>query len=142
MQFDFTRQIKQKTNEELTEIFINASNYNPDFVALAEQELTARNINLDLPKQQRQEFKQTLNKQFEKEKSGSPLYIFLCFVLALFGGFIAIYAGYIYSQSKQKDETGKEFYVYNAQTRQLGTIMMWLGIAVLLFVLLKFSFGF
>lgn len=141
MQFDFTRQIKQKTNEELTEIFINASNYNPDFVALAEQELTARNINLDLPKQQRQEFKQTLNKQFEKEKSGSPLYIFLCFVLALFGGFIAIYAGYIYSRSKQKDETGKEFYVYNAQTRQLGTIMMWLGIAVLLFVLLKFSFG-
>ncbi|MGN6214384.1 hypothetical protein [Parafilimonas sp.] len=141
MQFDFTRQIKQKTNEELTEIFINASNYNPDFVALAEQELTARNINLDLPKQQRQEFKQTLNKQFEKEKSGSPLYIFLCFVLALFGGFIAIYAGYIYSRSKQKDETGKEFYVYNAQTRQLGSIMMWLGIAVLLFVLLKFSFG-
>lgn len=141
MQFDFTRQIKQKTNEELTEIFINASNYNPDFVALAEQELTARNINLDLPKQQRQEFKQTLNKQFKKEKSGSPLYIFLCFVLALFGGFIAIYAGYIYSRSKQKDETGKEFYVYNAQTRQLGTIMMWLGIAVLLFVLLKFSFG-
>jgi hypothetical protein len=121
MQFDFTRQIKQKTNEELTEIFINASNYNPDFVALAEQELTARNINLDLPKQRRQEFKQTLNKQFEKEKSGSPLYIFLCFVLALFGGFIAIYAGYIYSQFKQKDETGKEFYVYNAQTRQLGT---------------------
>lgn len=142
MKFDFNSQIKQKTNEELTEIFINPGNYNPEFATLAEKELVLRNVDLDLFKHKRQEVKQIAEKRFEKEKPGSPMYILICFILAVFGGFIAIYAGYIYSQSKQKNSEGKEFYVYDAQTRQLGTIMMWVGIAVLLYLLLKISFGF
>lgn len=142
MKFDFTSQIKQKTNEDLTEIFINSGNYSPEFVALAEKELVFRNVNPDLFKQKQQEVKQIAGKRFENERPGSPLYILICFIMAVFGGFIAIYAGYIYSQSKQKNAEGQEFYVYDAQTRQLGTIMMWVGIAVLLFFLLKISFGF
>ncbi|MEP6844722.1 MAG: hypothetical protein ABI861_01905 [Panacibacter sp.] len=55
MKFDFTNQIKQKTDEELTEIFIHAKDYNPEFVQLAEQELSARNISLDTSKQIRVE---------------------------------------------------------------------------------------
>lgn len=54
MQFDFTDQIKQKTDKELTEIFINAKDYNPDFVSLAEKELQARNINIDASRQIRE----------------------------------------------------------------------------------------
>jgi hypothetical protein len=34
MKFDFTQQIKQKTDKELTEIFINAKDYNPEFARL------------------------------------------------------------------------------------------------------------
>jgi len=45
MQFDFTEQIRQKTDKELTDIFINAKDYNPEFIKLAEKELAARHIN-------------------------------------------------------------------------------------------------
>lgn len=141
MKFDFTEQIKQKTDKELTEIFINIKDYNPEFVRLAVEELAARNINVDSSKQIRDKNKEINKEQLQKGKDGSPFYIFLCFVLALFGGFLAIYAGYIYSQSKIKDAEGKEYYAYNEQTRQLGKIMMWLGIAVLLFFVFKYCFG-
>lgn len=79
--------------------------------------------------------------QLQAGKSGSPVYIFLCFILALLGGLLGIYAGYIYSQSKIKDSDDQEFYAYNEQTRQYGKIIMWLGIGVLLFLLLKFCFA-
>ncbi len=137
MKFDFTDQIKQKTDKELTEIFINAKEYNPDFVRLAQQELHARNINLDTSKQIKERVKQIDKRQLEQGKAGSPLYIFFCFVLALLGGLIAIYAGYIYSQSKTKTTDGEVFYVYNNETRQLGRIMMWVGIAIFLFLLFR-----
>ena len=137
MKFDFTDQIKQKSDEELTEIFIHAKDYNPDFVRLAEDELSNRNINLDSSKQIREEVKEFDRKQLQEGKPGSPLYIFFCFVLALLGGIIAIYAGYIYSRSKIKTKDGDEFYVYNSQTRELGKMMMWLGFGVFIFLLLK-----
>lgn len=141
MKFDFTKQIKQKTDEELTEVFINVKNYNPEFVRLAEEELIARNINVDASKQIRDKNKEVNKEQLQKGKDGSPFYIFLCFVLALFGGFLAIYAGYIYSQSKIKDAEGNVYYAYNEQTRQLGKIMMWLGIGLLLVLVFKYCFG-
>lgn len=142
MKFDFTAQIKQKTDKELTEIFINAKDYNPDFVKLAEQELQNRNINLDTSKQIKEQVEQLDKIQLEHGKAGSPLYIFFCFVLALLGGLIAIYAGYIYSQSKIKSTEGEVFYVYDEQTRQLGRIMMWLGAAIFLFYLFRQFFSF
>ena len=141
MKFDFTKQITQKTNEELTEIFINAKDYNPDFVMLAEKELSVRNISVDTAKQVRDNISQQVKEQLQTGKPGSPFYIFLCFILALFGGLLGIYAGYIYNQSKIKDAKGEEFYVYNEPTRKQGRIIMWLGIMVLLFLLLKFCFA-
>lgn len=137
MKFNFAEQIKQKTDKELIDIFINAKDYNPEFVKLAEEELAARHIPVDASKQVRDKNKTVNTYQLQAGKSGSPLYLFLCFVLALFGGFIGIYAGYIYSRSKIKDNEGQEYYVYNEQTRELGTIMMWIGIAVLLFFALR-----
>lgn len=137
MKFNFTQQIKEKTSEELTEIFINAKEYNPDFVRLAELELNSRNINLDISKRIKEDNKQIMNEQLTEGKPGSPLYILFCFILALFGGLIAIYAGYVYRKSKTKNNEGQEFYVYNEQTRELGEIMMWLGVAVFLFFLLR-----
>jgi hypothetical protein len=137
MKFDFRDQIKQKTNDELNEIFINAKDYNPDFVRLAEQELKDRNIDIDASKQIRVQATEQATAQLKEGKEGSPLYILVCFVLAFLGGLIAIYAGYIYSQSKIKSPDGELFYVYNEQTRQLGKIMMGLGTVVFLFLLLR-----
>ncbi len=141
MKFDFTDQIKQKTDKELTDIFINARDYDPEFVRLAEEELSARNINLDASKQIKEKTLEVNKQQLQTGKSGSPLYIFLCFILALLGGVLAIYAGYIYSQSKIKDSDGNEFFAYDEQTRQFGKIIMWLGIGVFSFFVLRFCFG-
>jgi hypothetical protein len=141
MKFDFTQQIKQKTDEELTEIFINTKDYNPEFVRLAEAELQLRNINTDTSKQIKDKKEETSKQQLQAGKSGSPFYIFISFILALSGGLLGIYAGYIYSQSKIKSSDGEELFVYNEQTRQFGKIIMWLGISVLLFLLLRYCFA-
>lgn len=141
MKFDFTEQVKQKTNDELIEIFTYPKNYNPDLVALAEEELKKRNVETDSAMQVRSKFEEDNKQVIVTGKPGSPLYIFICFLLALLGGFLGIYAGYIYSQSKIKDEDGVEHYVYDEQTRSLGKIIMWLGIGVLLFFLLRFCFS-
>jgi hypothetical protein len=139
MKFDFTHQIKQKTDKELTEIFINPKDYNPEFVRLAEEELQLRNINIDASKQIKEKKEEISIQQLQAGKNGSPFYIFICFILVLFGGLLGIYAGYIYSQSKIMTSKG-EFYVYNEQTRQLGKIIMWFGIAVLSFFVLRYCF--
>ena len=53
---------------------------------------------------------------------------------------MGIYAGYIYSNSKIKNSDGEELFVYDKQTRNIGKVIMLLGIGVLLFFLLKFCF--
>lgn len=137
MQLDFTDQIKQKTDKELRDIFIHARDYNPDFVRLAEQELQARNIKLDDSLKQKEIVEQAVKAKLAEGKDGNPVYIFLCFVLALLGGLLAVYAGYIYSQSKIKTPEGESYFAYNKETRQLGKWMMLLGGAVFLFLILR-----
>lgn len=125
MKFDFSHQIKQKTDKELTDIYINAGDYNPDFVKLAEEELQARNINLSGSAKQKAIVDQTAFDQLKEGKDGNRVYIFICFILAIFGGLLGIYAGYVYNQSKIKTDDGKSYYAYNKETRQLGKLMMW-----------------
>lgn len=137
MKFDFTDQIKQKTDKELTDIYINAKDYNPDFVKLAEEELQSRNINLVGSAKQREEVEQAVTEELKQGKDGNPLYIFLCFVLALLGGLLGIYAGYVYSQSKKTAANGESYYAYNKETRKLGKIMMAVGVGAILFILLR-----
>ena len=137
MKFDFTDQIKQKTDKELTDIYVNAKDYNPDFVKLAEVELQARKINIEGSTKQREKVEQTVTEELKNGKDGNPLYIFFCFVLALLGGLLGIYAGYVYSQSKIHAANGESYYAYNKETRQLGKIMMAVGGVVILFLLLR-----
>ena len=136
MKFDFSDQIKQKTDKELTDIYINARDYNPDFVKLAEEELQARNINLNGSAKQKAIVDQTAIDQLKEGKDGNRFYIFICFILAIFGGLLGIYAGYVYSQSKIKTDDGESYYAYNKETRQLGKIMMWVGVAAIFILLI------
>ncbi len=136
MQPDFTLQIKKQTDQELTDIYNNPGNYNPTFVKLVEEELRLRNINIESYTQVREQNEEVRKQQLQQGKKGSPLYILLSFVLALLGGLLGIYAGYIYSQSKIKDSDEEQYYVYDEQTRHWGKIIMWLGIGIFLFSLL------
>lgn len=135
MDFNFEEQIKSKTNNELTEIYINPKEYNLDFVKLAELELTKRNVDLDLSKEAKKETSKLGNTNLAKGKQGSPLYIFICFVLAFMGGVLGIFAGYIYNQSKTTNLEGEKFYVYNEDTRKWGKMIMWVGSIFFLFYL-------
>lgn len=129
---EFPEQIKRKTDKELIDIYVNAHEYQPAFVELATEELGNRNISLDSYKQIREQKKQKVSKHLETGKAGSPLYIMFCFVLAIFGGILGIYAGYIYSQSKVKNIDGQECYVYDDQTRKLGKLMMLIGVIAII----------
>ena len=135
MKFDFTDQIKEKTDKELTDIYINARDYNPEFVRLAKEELLARNIVLDSFAVQKEAAEQLVKNQFKEGRDGNPLYIFICFGLALLGGLLGIYAGYVYSQSKIKTDDGESYYAYNKETRRMGKLMMLVGVLSILFIL-------
>jgi hypothetical protein len=137
---EFPEQIKRKTDKELINIYLNAHEYQPAFVELATGELGKRNISLDGYKQVKEQKNQKVSKQLEIGKAGSPLYITLCFVLALFGGILGIYAGYIYSQSKVKDIEGREFYVYDDSTRKLGKLMMLIGIIAIIILAVRLEY--
>lgn len=137
---EFPEQIKRKTDKELIDIYVNAHEYQPAFVELAIEELGKRNISLDSYKQIREQKKQKVSKHLETGKAGSPLYIALCFVLAILGGILGIYAGYIYSHSKVKDIDGREFYVYDDSTRKLGKLMMLIGVIAIIILAIRLEY--
>ncbi len=136
MQPDFTLQIKKQTDQELIDIYNNPADYNPEFVKLVYMELQLRNVPIEAYADVRDQNEEVRKQQLQQGKKGSPLYILLSFVLALLGGLLGIYAGYIYSQSKTKDNDGEQYYVYDEQTRHWGNIIMWMGIGIFLLTLL------
>jgi hypothetical protein len=125
MEFDFKDQLKAKTDEELTDIYVNQDDFQKDFVSAAVEEMKQRKINIE-EFQKQKELKEIRN--LEKKSTGipgNPTYITLAFISAFLGGFIGIIAGYIYSESKKEG-----YYVYDEKTRKYGKIMFIIGIFV------------
>ena len=133
---NFTQQIKKHTDQELADIYSNSDDYNPEFVELVKNELQLRKVNIEPLTEIKEHNGELNNQQLQQGKKGSSLYIFLSFVLALLGGLLGIYAGYIYSQSKIKNNQEGEYYVYDEPRRQWGKIIMWMGVGIFLFSLL------
>ncbi len=133
---NFKSQVKQKTDDELIEIFSKSLDYQPDFIKILEEELTERNIPIAPLKKIRADAYEVSDKKIQMGEQGSTLYIALCFLFAILGGIISIVAGYIYAYSKRKDSQGKSFYYYNEQTRKYGKWMLLVGVIMLLLWLL------
>jgi hypothetical protein len=132
MDHDFSKQIENKTDEELLSIFVDSDQYQPEFGELAERELVSRKVDLS-PYKLRKEHKEAFYAEsYEKGRQGNTIYIILGFVSSLLGGFLGIVAGYVYSQSKHKDFRDGSIYVYNQETRNLGIGMMALGIVAII----------
>lgn len=129
---NFKSQVKQKTNDELIDIYVNSLDYQPDFVKFVKEELTERNIPIETLKKISADAYEISDKKIQEGKQGSTLYIALCFLFAILGGIISIIAGYIYAYSTRKDSKGKTFYYYNEQTRKYGKWMLLVGIIMLL----------
>jgi hypothetical protein len=73
-----------------------------------------------------------LDELVENGEPGNRTFMTIGFISAFLGGFIGIVAGYVYSRSKRTSLSGNRYYAYDQKTRDYGTAMMWIGIAVFL----------
>ncbi|MCW3074718.1 MAG: hypothetical protein JWP69_1787 [Flaviaesturariibacter sp.] len=141
MPFDFEMQISDKSDKELLQIYKKADEYQDNFIVAIETELEKRNLDFLKAKQQRDKRAEVLDELAQKPERGNTFYIVLGFVSALLGGLLGIIAGYVYSRSKRTSITGNRFFAYDQQTRDLGTVMMGLGVIVMaLSILSRFPF--
>lgn len=132
----FEKVIKEKSDSELTDIFIKNSGYQEEFMLEVQEELTNRNIPIDSLLKFRAEQNDIDDKKLELGEQGSQFWIIAAFIGSIFGGIWAIFAGYSYAYSKHKVK-GKEYFVYNESTRKYGRIMLTIG--CIIFALAIFS---
>lgn len=128
---DFETQIKEKTDNQLSEIYLNANDYQPEFIKLVELELVKRKIPLDSLTFIREKKDDISDETLEIGKQGNQFWIIAAFLLSLFGGLWGIVAGYQYAYSKHKNAKGIEYYYYNESTRKYGRWMLIVGCSVL-----------
>lgn len=127
----FETLIKEKTDNQLSEIYLNANDYQPEFIKLVELELVQRKIPLDSLKFIREKKEEISDESLELGKQGNQGWIIAAFLLSLVGGLWGIVAGYQYAFSKHKNAKGDEFYYYNESTRKYGRWMLIIGGSVL-----------
>jgi len=133
---EFKEQIAGKTDQELLDIYSNSGEYQDSFVMLARQELLDRGVRLEEIEKEKDSKLALFKSEFENGKKGNEVYIILGFISAVLGGLLGIIFGYIFSQTKHSGPDGERFYVYEKKTRDLGRIMMLVGVFMLLISLI------
>lgn len=123
----FKYQVKQKSNDELVNIFIKSRDYQAEFIKVVEEELLKRNIPIESISQIKDQADDISDAKLKMGEQGNTLYIAICFLAALLGGIISIVAGFIYAYSKRKTLQGEDVYYYNEQTRKYGKWMLAIG---------------
>jgi len=127
---NFEKIIKEKLDNELTDIYLNPGNYQAEFIILVKEELVFRNIPIDSLEKLREQQEEINDAKLELGKQGSQFWITVAFIGSIMGGIWAIFAGYSYAYSKHKSTIGKEYYVYNDSTRKYGRIMLTIGCVI------------
>lgn len=103
----------------------------PEFIEQVKAEIIRREMDiqgLDALKSQKE---LRTEEKLAQGRQGNPIFIFICFVIALLGGLGGIIAGYVYSQSTHVAPSGRKYYVYDEGTRKNGKAMMWVGTGML-----------
>jgi hypothetical protein len=136
---NFETIIKEKTNNELTDIYIKNSGYQEEFMRLVEIELTNRNIPIDSLQKFREEQESIDDTKLEQGEQGSQFWITAAFIGSIFGGIWGVFAGYSYAYSKHNVK-GKEYFVYNESTRKYGRIMLTIGCVIFAIALYRVLF--
>lgn len=114
------------SSEELIELLHKAHEWSPGDVVIARRLLAKRGVDAD---EESITAKQQENLAAIREPvPGDKFMIAAGFLLALLGGLLGIALGWSYATLKERDATGKEFYRYDTRTRELGRLMMYLGI--------------
>lgn len=126
---DFREIIREKSNEELTDIFIKNTGYQEAFMEQLQEELIARNIPIDSLLKLRGEQNTIDETRLDQGDQGSQVWIVVGFIASVFGGLWGIFAGYNYAYSKHTVK-GKQYFVYNESTRKYGRIMLAVGCTI------------
>ena len=134
----FESVVKQKTDRELVDIFINQQDYQENFLICIEKELECRKISLESVKKERHQVVEMNDEKLRLGEQGNPIWITLCFIMAICGGFLSIVGGYIYYFSKRKTSKGEVVYTYNQQTRKYGKWMLIIGSIIVFICFLNF----
>jgi hypothetical protein len=132
----FPEKIKQKSDEALIKIYLDSNQYQEEFISALINELQNRKIDLTAFTQT----KESNEKKYiiiEKEVPGDTIFIILGYVSALAGGLLAIIMGYHYSNTKHKSNSEEKHYVYDKNTRELGTGMLIIGIIAMIYYLTR-----
>lgn len=136
----FENQIKEKTDNELSAIYLNSKDYQLEFIKLVEQELNNRKIPIESLKFIKNEKDKIEDDTLLLGIQGNPYWIMAGFISCLAGGVAGIVTGYIYAYSKHKNAKGDDYFYYNESTRKYGTWMFIIGCSVLgLILMIKLS---
>jgi hypothetical protein len=136
MDIDFTGLVKSKATDELILIFREWTKYAPGMVQAATAELQFREIDLSGYIAEKEDAIRQNEAYLSIGKKGNSMYLMLCFIMALLGGFLGIFAGYIYAYSKTKSYSGKLFYVYDEPTRKYGKNIFAVGLVICIIVVI------
>jgi hypothetical protein len=134
--YRFEKKVKEKSDSELTEIFIKNRGYQEEFMLEVQKELIYRNIPIDPLLKFRDEQNKIDETKLELGQQGSQFWITVGFICAVVGGIWAVFAGYNYAYSKHKVK-GKEYFVYNESTRKNGRIMLTVGSIIFALVIIN-----
>lgn len=130
---NFKNQIKNKTDQELKDIFVKYDNYSPVFLELTAEELRYRNISTNELIDERTKYIDERNDKLSIGEKGSVFWINVGYIAAILGGVFSIFLGYSYAFSKKKNYEGEDFFVYDEATRKSGRSMLYIGISVFIF---------
>lgn len=148
---DFREIIKQKSDGELTDLYIKNSGYQEEFMTQVQEELIFRKI----PIESLQKFREEQNKmdvfKLEQGEQGKQFWIATGFTL-LFMGVISVIVfrglgsiitviwpltlGYTYAYSKTKHKD-KYYHIYNKSTKKYGVIMMIIALVILAIIIIR-----
>ncbi|MDR2841298.1 MAG: hypothetical protein LBV75_08610, partial [Paludibacter sp.] len=111
--------------------------YQEDFLILVQKELKNRNIPIEPLINVKNEANEISDEKLRLGEKGNPIWMTICFVMALFGGLYSLAGGYIYYFSKRKTSEGENVYAYDEQTRKYGKWMMIISGIVILICLFR-----
>ncbi len=136
---NFTEKLKEKGNEELAELYVNAKDYQPEFIEAVVEEMKQRGLLIEKYESTKAKIDEySYKKSFIKDKATS-LELILGFFSAFLGGLFAIGIGYYFAYSKRKDANNEKTFTYTHQTRIYGKWMMGIGIVFFILYLLAYN---
>jgi hypothetical protein len=112
--------------EELVEILRKPDEWGKVDYLLSQKLLREKGINVS--DGMIADFRASRVKELSQQESISPIWLFVTYVWALAGGFMAIFAGWHLMTLRKTIFTGQEIYVYTAQSQNHGLRIFFLSI--------------